>query len=88
MKLHVVCTLCTHFPWDANSYHPLKHTTELVPYQAQPGFARGYDSQQVGCTEKHMCDVVELFKFEIWGVEQDLIPYVQQLVVPNVPTEG
>ena len=29
-----------------------------------------------------------LFKLEVWGVKQDLIPYVGQLVLSNVPVEG
>ena len=36
----------------------------------------------------HLVLWTSLFKFELCGVKQDLIPYVGQLVLPNVPVEG
>ena len=32
--------------------------------------------------------LLKLFKFEVRGIEQDLIPYEQHLVLSNVPIEG
>ena len=33
-------------------------------------------------------DIKKVLEFEVWGAEQDLIIYLQQLVLSNVSTEG
>ena len=66
---------------------PSKHCCILLDlYHARFNYslqgAMGY--QWWVAQKKYSYDAVE---FDVWGVEQDFLPYVQQLVLSNVPIE-
>ena len=51
------------------------------------GFLHPHPPYGVGkCTGKPI-ELYGLFEFEVWGIEQDLIPYMGQLVLSKVSNE-